>query len=730
MSTAPTITKGAPTPLDPGNGLPNDPQSRLGHIRELFDISSKWMQDNYWDEFAEVFRASRCRTAPIMVTDKNGNKTEDKNRTNVCMPELNLIIKRKTARLTANPPTLNYYVPGDDPEMLAERLTARAYYEYDRSGEAIEFRRGVQQANTFGYNYFKTFHDTVDVVRQMRYRTEKMRDRATFMRLQGANQEEIQNAVESQGQDLSDAEVASALQLHGDELRGSMPMTMYEGPVTKCRFIGDVLLEPGCLTLNDSAFVLEDYKETALWLTKMAGKSYTDPESGLQVPIFDKDAINDLMAQDTELRHDKHENLKRILRDAVQMNHPYLANRLLPQKRFRITEFHAPDKDGRLWIEYIGNDSVYLGKQVYPFDLWGRWVYTEFVPWPDLIGAIGDSSPRLLRFLHAMHNAAVGQRNDLISNQLRRTYIAATEADIPEKMLERKFGKILVIQSGNPAGFRPLDEPDVPASAWQTEAQIVSEMMRAEPAIGAVESGTEANPQAGKTATTAILAAKSSDALTQFELDGLNLCLKELGEKKLEIHRQLADGPIPVPNRPQYVKSEALSQRYGKTSLIEIDPYEIQDPMITVEPVAGSTLAVDDELRAGKIQSVYQMAETDPTIWNKYEVAKLVLTTIKGIGSTDKLLRDPSEQAPAGPKVGVNVSVPFDKLQPDTQNEILQMLGLPPSQDATAKGQIDAVIHAAKGANAASELASPAEVPGDVLSRTTKAVQDRISGTV
>jgi hypothetical protein len=77
----------------------------------------------------------------------------------------------KDRPLTANPPTLNYYVPGDDPELLAERLTARAYYEYDRSGEAFEFKRGIQMANTFGYTYFKTFFDSVDVERQVRYKT-------------------------------------------------------------------------------------------------------------------------------------------------------------------------------------------------------------------------------------------------------------------------------------------------------------------------------------------------------------------------------------------------------------------------------------------------------------------------------------------------------------------------------------------------------------------------------
>jgi hypothetical protein len=48
------------------------------------------------------------------------------------------------------------------------------------------------------------------------------------------------------------------------------------------------------------------------------------------------------------------------------------------------------------------------------------------------------------------------------------------------------------------------------------------------------------------------------------------------------------------------------------------------------------------------------------------------------------------------------------RCQPDTQNAILQIVGLPPSSDAIAIGQLDGVIHAGKAANAATDLTSPA----------------------
>src|SRR5690349_19798240 len=90
----------------------------VADILDRRNESRRYMQINYWDQWEDVYRASKCRTKPIMVTDKTGAQVEDKTRTNVAMPELSLIIRRKTARLTANPPQINYTVPeGGDSDL-------------------------------------------------------------------------------------------------------------------------------------------------------------------------------------------------------------------------------------------------------------------------------------------------------------------------------------------------------------------------------------------------------------------------------------------------------------------------------------------------------------------------------------------------------------------------------------------------------------------------------------
>lgn len=695
-------------PLETAPGVPSDNESRKGDILERFKQSQKFMQDNYWDEFAEVYRAVKCRTKPIMVKGKSGKMEEDKNRTNVCMPEMSLIVRRKTARLTANPPNLNYRVPGDDPDMLAERLNARAYYEYDKSGESVHFKRVVQQANTFGYSYQKTFRETVTVERQMRFQREKLTDKRALLKAQGANEEDIQNVPA--GTQVDPNEIAQAIQDAGPELRSTMPSVQYEGPVSRCVFIGDLYLEPGCLTLNDSDYVIELYNQTLIWLGSMAQKTYTDPESGKDVRIFDPDAVKELLEKDSKLPQDRLFDLQRQLRDSIQQNNPKLDKRLLPGKRFEIMEYHSADKHGRLWIEYIGNDSVYLGRQPYPFDLGGKWVYSEFVPWPDLIGAIGDSSPRLLRFLHAMHNAAVGQRNDLISNNLRRTYWMEHANDIPTELFDKTFGKILIGKKMPQA----LVEPVVPSEAWQTEAQILSRMQAAEPALGGVEAeGTDFNPQAGKTATTALLQAKSSDALTQAELDNLATFTGEVGTKKLEIHRQLSDR-INVPNRSSYVKSKDLLDKFKGKPVISIESVpELQGQdgeFIEVEPESGSTLAVDDQFKTNSIMQGYQMAIQNPALFNVRYWAEKVCSTMKGIDKT-QALNPPMPPPLPLPKIGINIMVPLDKMPPDIQQQVFQEAGLQQSQDLTQSSALQGVIHTSQAADAATNLTSTAHPP-------------------
>ena len=114
------------------------------------------MQINYWDEWEEVYRSSKCLTKKIMVTAKDGSQIEDTTRTNVCMPETSLIRRRKTARLTANMPEIRYSSAAGNDE-VSEKLSAWAFQQFDRSGEVQQHRRLVSSGVTYGFAVSKVY---------------------------------------------------------------------------------------------------------------------------------------------------------------------------------------------------------------------------------------------------------------------------------------------------------------------------------------------------------------------------------------------------------------------------------------------------------------------------------------------------------------------------------------------------------------------------------------------
>src|SRR5438105_4910477 len=211
------------------------------HVSDILDRrneSRRYNQINYWDAWEDVYRASKCRTKPIMMTDKSGNEVEDTTRTNVAMPELSLIIRRKTARLTANPPQINYTCEEDGDKQLSDRLTAWAYQQFDRSGEAQEHRKLVQSAQTFGYGVQKLYWDTVEVERKFFRAFVKAGqpyaiNREGLMKMQGAPDDEISAAVKEGGSELADNEVSQAIGKYGNTAQVPQRVSKFEGPVAK-----------------------------------------------------------------------------------------------------------------------------------------------------------------------------------------------------------------------------------------------------------------------------------------------------------------------------------------------------------------------------------------------------------------------------------------------------------------------------------------------------------------
>lgn len=620
---------------------PNPNAAEQDDILQRRNEARRYMQINYWDEWEDVYRSSKCLTKKIMVTARDGSQVEDTTRTNVCMPETSLIRRRKTARLTANMPEIRYSSANGNDE-VSEKLTAWAFQQFDRSGEVQSHRRLVSSGVTYGFAIGKLYWDTIEVERQF----------------------------------IKRSETNEQISQYGATMPDPRKFKKYEGPCSKHIFIGDFFMEPGALSVNESSFCVENYWETELWLKKMLQKTYIDPETGDERGVFDPKTCDDLMQQGTwnpNFGTQQPYDLRTRFRTSVLGQQvPLFATKLIPGKRFDILEHHCRDQYGKMWITWLGNEKHLLGAMPYPWDLYGKTVYTEFVPLFDELSAYGDSTPRLLRFLQALHNATVGARKDLVGNILRPVVLRQVGEDIPEELVDRKLFKEVVVKNLN--SFKLLLDNFGPlaaaiSAASEEEAQVMRMMALAEPNLTNVETGTDSNPQAGKTATTAVLAAKSADALTQFELDSLNWYLKEQGEKKLwMLQQQEAEEPYPI--MAKYAgKVEALTQRMGKTAAVSIDQLEIQDEF-EVEPLAMSMLSVDDDIRRQAALQMLQAAGQQPGVWDQHYVARFYAGTIRGV-DPDKAVPPPQPPSPPPPKVSVAIAVKWPELPADVQEQIL-----------------------------------------------------------
>jgi hypothetical protein len=690
--------------------------------RQRRDASALWMQDNFYGEWSEVMRASKCLTKPIMARNKSGKMVEDKTRTNVAMPDISRIIRQNTARLTVNPPQLNYLC--SDPE-VAQKLSAWRYQQFDRSGEAQVRRRHIQQEETFGWSVTKSFWDKITATKSFRHPAMKGKDadgngvpnfnvwtRANVMEAQGAPQDEIKDAVAKMGQLLTPEEFAVAMSKLGDELTISEDITRHAGPRVKWCFVGDIYPEPGFENIH-RGWILEQYTETDTWLEDMAEKTYED-EDGNDVPIFDKKACAELAEDDSTAAQNltrRVNDLRRQFREVLGKTDPNQyqdQSNLIKGKRFLIYETHE-QIDGKWWINWVGNDKVALGKMPYQHDLEGLSYYTPFTGLPDLLVGIGDSTPRLMRFLYNLHNASVAQAIDLNNQILRRTVLRAKDADMPDEAVERAFYRVLDVK--RISDFQVVQEPDIPAGAFQVQGMIKSEQASLEPSLFTADSGTPGSPMAGKTATTGVLAQRSNDALLQYKIDELAAYDRELGYKELWMMQQEQPGDQPIKINKRYAKTEALSHLFGSTSVIELSPYEVQED-ITIEPAVGATLSADDEFHRMAWERLYQLAEQDPMVWNKTEVAKGYAQTIRGADAT-KLVNPPTPPPPPPPKVTLSITAKFESLPSGVQASILQGQGLQltpeDEQELQHQDSLRAVKEVGDAADAAAKLAQPAD---------------------
>jgi hypothetical protein len=269
-----------------------------------------------------------------------------------------------------------------------------------------------------------------------------------------------------------------------------------------------------------------------------------------------------------------------------------------------------------------------------------------------------------------------------------------------------------------------------------------------EPALLSADlAGTNANPQTGRTATVGVLAQRERDVLLQYKVDGLNVYWRKLYQKKLWMLQKTMQDPVEIGKKylseamleqlsqtqvpgvldrvNQVVvsllgRNEAISTRSGRAEVITLDWTEIQED-IQVEPKAGSTLAIDDEFHRMSAEKLFQMALSAPSVLDPYYAAENWAARIPGVDPKRAVLPKPTQAEPQLPKINVNISVPFDKVPSDIQNQLLGEMGLQPSSEAVHRDTLSGIKLVGEAADAAAKLAEPVDNGGEKAPRRTLA---------
>lgn len=675
------------------------------------------MVNNYYEEWAEIYRNLKARVEPFMIKDDKGVEVEDQSRSNFCLPDHFVMLRHGKARLTRNPPTLR--LRGSNQEQ-ANKTALHLMYQWDKAESQRSFRKIVLNAKAFGIGYGKSYYDKVVVTREFRRLTAKL-DRESLMRLQGAPDEEVQQAVDQLGSNLSDSELSQATAKHGNQVTVPTDVTKYEGAKLDYVFCGDLNLEPGFRSLNESGYQIENQIRDEQWLDYWTRQVSIDPETGEESPVIEKKKADELleMCGDRQYIDEKDISLRRMMREAVEIADPRTAGKppKNPRKRFMLDERHSI-VNGRLLIEFVGEESVYLGKLWYPWNTYGKSVYTDMVLIPDMIEGIGDSTLRISRFLMQLRNARANQTTDFINNKLLPLLKMLSNANITnENLIRTAYARVVKVKNMGDMEFQ--QEPPFPAEAWQDTATYVREMQQVEPAMNDFQPGTEEIPQAGKLATTAILQKQGADAVLADELNELGQFIRDTMEIHLYLNQQaMEDGvdldPTALPRAKTIVEALSLGTQGANPRTIRIDPMDIQEEFEII-PEEGSTLAQDDEYRTGRLMQGLQLALSAPQVFNVRTFAKAYLQSVPGI-SPEEGLAEPQPPPPPQPRISFNIAAKFEELSGDVQAAILGEAGLP-TEGTTALAGIqhtaDVVEHIGRAANAAAELESPAQPTPD-----------------
>ena len=685
---------------------PEECQTAIDDTIARRNVGRDWMRTTFWEDFAEAYRMYKCRVQPIINPRTN---KEDLTRSNLSMPDAWIAIRRKTARMTSRQPHIPVRAESDD---VGNWLTAYLSYQWDYSNEQKEQVRHVLQGNLFGVSLKVYWWNEIQQMWRFRERTDSLiQKRGLYMdeaqnQLSLATEEQFQDGQARPAGDFSDEQQAQVMAGLGDEQFTQRKKMKYSGPQGSFVFVGDWMPEPEFPSIQGAAWHIFEWNRDLDWLKYWVSQTYK--WQGEEFPCFDEEQVKKLIDEGSWTQTaGKDQEFKENLRQAIFKAAPQVDVRLLPNKRFKVTQ-ECTIQDGWPWVRFLGNERFILGQYPLPYDL-GGFPISSFTPIPDLLYEIGDSSPRVLKHLLRLHNVTVSQCSDLMTNVLKKLVLVKEDADLPSEIVDLGLLRVLRVKSLTDFKF---DETvaRMPPEAWQFISMIVRQIQMAEPSMIDFGEQSQALPASSKVATLGLLQEKASEGLATSELERLNEDFSDGARIKLQMLQQAMSEGLELPDR--FFKGMALTQGGEVARQRRMEPWDLQETFECF-PVLGSTLALDDMYRKSKALEAYQVAVQNPSIWNVRAAAKQLAETYGEEKAQELILPEPEgPPAPPEPKLNISVAVKFESLPGETRAEIIQKLGM--RRPASLEGEIlvEGIEQANRAGKAAEELTRPIPPPG------------------
>ncbi|HET6456018.1 MAG TPA: hypothetical protein VFI02_16555 [Armatimonadota bacterium] len=643
----------------------NEERDRGQIINDRKKASREWLKNNFYPEWEEAWKHYKVYCDP--QTDDEGKVDEE--RSAIGSPLTWSAVHRLKARVTAQTPNMGFHAQDRG---VSDMIGRTLMYQWDRARIQRIQKKHILQAAICGWSP-RAWHWAVDE-HQARKRVDIQQAAADPQTLKLIADTYKQPAQYMQpGNPLTGRVLTRLLGKHG---RGNLlPVEYiykaYEGPKCEFTFVGNCFPQPQFQSIQSSDWFIINRRRNSSWMEEVV-KAYPELRDGFEEVLKEHpDGMKPRYQGDNE-----DEELFRNLLTAINKT-AGLENQHATEAEtghWIITEHHVPGPSP--YLEYACGE-IYIGRIEYPYELAGKIAFTECILIDDLLSGVGDSTARVMRGLHKMHERQMNSRLDLVYNLVRPLLGTNNRRLIDNPNEIRRGAGFRLVYMRGPGDIWTQSEQSATAAAaasLQDESSILRlyQMLTGESNMSLM---ANVDPQQNKTATGAKISANIMDVLTKdFQDTLLQSSLVEDAEMMYLLNRSELSEPVQF-EASRYNRLNSYEKDAWKEKWVQIEPLHFQvDGEITVE--AGSMLADDDESRAMVARELFQAALQFPMAINLEKARDEFLISHGKRHELNQWIPEPPEPRSPDMKASTSFTVRYEELNEPERRQLMAKHGI------------------------------------------------------